>query len=252
MKYADKMEASGIGLIDLMSMKPADLASKFNMRKSHIATFVDTTMSCGIQMPPDLELPPGPSGRRRSGTMSRTSEDRSSAPHNRAPSTIFRSDGASSIENSSAHESAPESSLESSLDSSSPRESSGNLGFEPPALLRPVDAKKPNAPKGTFGVAESSTSGGLFGFLKASSAGDVTKLATLEKISLRQLAPDHRNGVDPAAVKAAKKPTLPFKASALFAEKTTLFLCIRRPGYASLPFLCKSYQSLFSAAHSKL
>lgn len=226
MKYADKMEASGIGLIDLMSMKASDLAAKFNMRKTEAATFVDTSMACGIQMPPGLELPPAPSGRRRSSTMSRTSEDGTSVPLNRPPSIISRptlSDGASSIGDSSARDSPPD---------SPPREpnaNTGEVGFEPPALLRPVDAKKPNAPKGVFGVAESS-SHGLFGLLKAPSSGDVTKLSMLEKISLRQLAPDHRNGVDPATVKAAKKPTLPFKASNLFAEKTTLFFCIRRPG----------------------
>jgi hypothetical protein len=60
MKYAEKMEASGIDLIDLMSMKPAELVSKFGMKKTQAATFVDTTLSCGIEMPPDLELPRGP------------------------------------------------------------------------------------------------------------------------------------------------------------------------------------------------
>jgi len=225
MKYAEKMEASGIGLIDLMSMKPADLGSKFNMRKSHIATFVDTSMSCGIQMPPDLELPPAPSGRRRSSTISRTSEDAtSSMPLTSPPSMIarpFSFDGAaSSIGNSSAREE------DLSPADSAPRESNANAGFEPPALLRPVDAKKPNAPKGVFGAAEGPR--GLFGLLKAPSAGEVTKLASLENISLRQLAPDHRIGVDPGRVKAAKKPTL--KASSLFSEKPTLFFCIRRPG----------------------
>lgn len=43
LQYADSMEGSGIGLIDLMSMKPADLVSKFGMRKSHVSTFIDTS-----------------------------------------------------------------------------------------------------------------------------------------------------------------------------------------------------------------
>ncbi|KAG0629588.1 hypothetical protein M758_1G115100 [Ceratodon purpureus] len=257
MKYAEKMEASGVGLIDLMSMKPADLASKFGMRKTHVTTFVDTSMSCGIQMPPDLELPRGPSGRRRSYTNSRTLSpvspvgEVSSPQLNKPPSAVRRqspsepqraglSEGQSSFGHSSARDSSTSSrdSNAGSRDwsaSATPRESNANAseyGFEPPSLLRPIDATKPNQPKGVFGA--SSSSKGLFGLLKAPSSGDVTKLSSIEKVSLRLLAPDHKNGVDPGAEKEAKKKGIQkpqtFKASTLFSEKPTLFFCIRRPG----------------------
>jgi hypothetical protein len=264
MKYAEKMEASGIDLIDLMSMKPAELVSKFGMKKTQAATFVDTTLSCGIEMPPDLELPRGPSGRRRSYTTSRTigavspvSEVSAPAlskplsvtrrPPSREPERARLIEGPFAFGNSSSRDSS--SSRDQNSDS---RESDASAsGFEPPALLRPLDATKPNQPKGIFGA--SSSNKGLFGMLKSPSSGDVTKLSSIEKVSLRVLAPELKIGVDPAAEKAAKKGTKQAqtcKASSLFSEKQTLFFCIRRPGYVSHTFLvstdtkpCKARES---------
>lgn len=164
--------------------------------------------------------------RRRLSNISSRSEDRTSVPLPSPPLMIARPlsfDGeASSIGNSSAMEE-----VDSLPATAPPHESNANAGFRPPALLRLVDAKKPNAPKGVFSGAEGPR--GLFG-LKVPSFGEVTKLTTLEKLSLRQLAPDHTIGVDPRSVKAAKKQTLPFKAAKLFNEKPTLFFCIRCPG----------------------
>jgi hypothetical protein len=72
-----------MGLIKLMSVKPAELASKFKMRKTHVATFVDTSMACGVQMPPDL--PRASSARRRSSTASWLSEDANSVKYTEVP-----------------------------------------------------------------------------------------------------------------------------------------------------------------------
>lgn len=269
MNYADRMEASGIGLINLMTTKPAELVSKFGMRKTHVATFVDTSISCGIQMPPDLELPTGPSGRRRSYTNSRNlspvspASPASTSSFNKHPFSSFRpptyepqradsmSDERTSFGNSSARDSSTSTPREFTANSrdwsaaGTPRESNANaseFGFEPPARMRPIDAKKPNAPRGIFGA--NSSNQGLFGLLKAPSSGDVTKLSSIEKVSLRVLAPDYRNGVDPGDEKDAKKKSTKkpqtFKAFSLFSDKPTLFFCIRRPGYV----LCLPYNFL--------
>ena len=274
MQYAEKMEGSGVGLIELMSMKPAELVSKFGMRKSHVATFVDTSMACGIQMPPNLELPRGPSGRRRSYTSSRTvaplidpASSAATPSLDKPPSSIPQpspaephrttlSEGGFSFGNSSARDSHNSTSSHSNSgnwsfsamsrelnsnasESTSARES----GFEPPALLRPIDATKPNQPKGIFGASPSGKA--VSGLLKAPSSGDVTKASSLEKISLKLLAPEHKNGIDAAAEREAKmkatKTPPSFKAFTLFSDKPTLFFCIRRVGYGrhSLSLICR-------------
>ncbi|KAG0618966.1 hypothetical protein M758_4G105200 [Ceratodon purpureus] len=108
------------------------------------------------------------------------------------------------------------------------RSNAGQLGFEQPAKLRPAHATKaPNAPKGVYSA--TNTKRQLCGMVKAPSSDKVTKISVLEKVSLRQLAPEHSYGVDPRALKGSRKLP-PFKASNLWSEKATLFFCIRRPG----------------------
>uniref|UniRef100_A0A7I4DAF2 Peroxiredoxin-like 2A n=1 Tax=Physcomitrium patens TaxID=3218 RepID=A0A7I4DAF2_PHYPA len=242
LQYADSMEGSGIGLIDLMSMKPADLVSKFGMRKSHVSTFIDTSASCGLQMPPNL---PRVASQRRPSIISRTNETGNPAPESQVTNSADNQTQRSTLSYVSSFGNAidepPRGSNvgddlsfgnSSAMDSPSspPRLSNASgMRFEPPSSLRPVDARKPNSPQGVFGANLNTASRRMFGLVKAPSPDNVTKLSTLEKVSLQQLAPEHKDGVDPETIKLQSKPRS-FKASNLWADKATLFFCIRRPG----------------------
>jgi hypothetical protein len=112
------------------------------------------------------------------------------------------------------------------------------MGYGPPSLLMPLDVTKPSAPKGMFGANTNGTGRRKIGLVKAQSSGNVTKLSSLEKVMLLQLAPDlmDLDGLDPRTIKDESKPQA-IKASSLWADKATLFFCIRRPGYAVLWWL---------------
>ncbi|XP_024372646.1 uncharacterized protein [Physcomitrium patens] len=231
MKYAERLEASGIGLIDLISMKPSELATKFRMRRNHVTTFVDTTMSCAIQLPPDLTRVSSGS-RRRPSTASRCSDEGkelvSSKPVLKPPPfELHRSTLSESLVSSFVESYSKVSPVASSRPSNARKSNASDMGYESPTLLRPVDARKPNAPRGVFAAIP--TARRMRGMVKAPTPDNIIKLSVLERVSVRQLAPDHKTGVDVRTMKGAKKPQ-PFKASNLWSEKATLFFCIRRPG----------------------
>ncbi|XP_024541399.1 uncharacterized protein LOC9656287 isoform X2 [Selaginella moellendorffii] len=70
MEYADKLEASGKTLAELIGESPTALASQFGMKRGHVARFVDRSVACGIRMPPSLSLP---ASRRTRSTVSTVS-----------------------------------------------------------------------------------------------------------------------------------------------------------------------------------
>jgi hypothetical protein len=78
--------------------------------------------------------------------------------------------------------------------------------------------------------------------VKVPSSDKVAKISVLEKVSLRQLAPEHSYGVGSRTLKGSRKLP-PFKASNLWTDKPTLFFCIRRPGYGT------SHDQKFSAEY---
>ncbi|CAM6017903.1 unnamed protein product [Sphagnum balticum] len=57
MQYADKLEASGRNLSELLNTQPSVLTSEYGMKRGHIARFVDRDSAYGIQMPSTLSLP---------------------------------------------------------------------------------------------------------------------------------------------------------------------------------------------------
>ena len=269
MEYADRLEGSGISLIDLISTSPSLLVSQYGMRRVHVARFIDRSMACGIQMPPNLTLQP--TRRRsmeeaRSTRISTTKSEAGEVPTSPSPSPPpsvvamsmkeFPSTETKSITETPLTESkSPSSPLPESKSPRSPLSETqptlfvpstppsvdgqsetgsglSQLGFENPSIIRPIGAKKPNAHKGVFSAPPAPAR--MCGLVAAQQVGDdVTQLPVMERVYVRKLAPEHRQGCDPWTMKEMKMPP-PFKASELWADKATLLFCLRRPGYVLL------------------
>lgn len=277
MVYADAMEASGTALVNLINTKPADLVSKFRMRKTHVATFIDTSISCDLQIPPELRprrgsttpvTKPLPFHLHKSlvsdagssfGDSSRKEESLASTPRKSNASSMFTAGYSSepfegARRSNAGYSSEPRRSNASSLGyentslsyevlPKSPQRRSNASGYEVPSILRPLDATKPNAHKGVFSAGPPQRR--LCGLLGAPKLENkVADVSVLERVLLRPLAPDHRSGIDSATLRSVRKLP-PFKASSLWANNATLFFCIRRPGYATLTPLTTSLISYF-------
>ncbi|MCO5603721.1 hypothetical protein L7F22_057872 [Adiantum nelumboides] len=78
MQYADKLEASGKGLSELLNLSPTTLSAEFGMKRGHVARFVDRASVCAITMPPSLV--PVPATRRRHSSSSLSTADRALSP----------------------------------------------------------------------------------------------------------------------------------------------------------------------------
>ncbi|KAJ0960721.1 hypothetical protein J5N97_001370 [Dioscorea zingiberensis] len=57
MEYADRLEASGKSLVELLNSSTVVLSSQFGMKRGHVARFVDRASACRISMPPNYTLP---------------------------------------------------------------------------------------------------------------------------------------------------------------------------------------------------
>ncbi|KAJ0988254.1 hypothetical protein J5N97_006610 [Dioscorea zingiberensis] len=78
MEYADRLEASGKSLSELLSLSTVVLSSQFGMKRGHVARFVDQRRTSRISMPPHYTLP----ARQRSMSSVRKTQvyDRSLTP----------------------------------------------------------------------------------------------------------------------------------------------------------------------------
>lgn len=200
MEYADKLEASGKGLPELLNLSPSTLSMQYGMKRGHVARFVDRTMACGIVMPQSLT--PVPSSRRRnsrsSSLLSKASLDSDSQKS--SPARSF----------SGANLSLPGSAKSFNSVSDVGRD-------KPPGPFKGIVAAAPPEPR-------------LCGFIGPSPvAQDVAPLSVLDKISVQKITPEYRPGADPWSQGELKLPP-PMKASDLWATKPTIIFCIRRPG----------------------
>ncbi|KAK1292320.1 hypothetical protein QJS10_CPB17g00389 [Acorus calamus] len=57
MQYADRLEASGKPLAELLNYSTIALSSQFGMRRGHITRFTDRAVACGIALPPSSSFP---------------------------------------------------------------------------------------------------------------------------------------------------------------------------------------------------
>ncbi|KAH7291568.1 hypothetical protein KP509_29G022100 [Ceratopteris richardii] len=202
MEYADKLEASGMGLPELLNLTPSALNMEYGMKRGHIARFTDRTTVCGIMMPPSISSLP--TARRRSSCSSFVTSR-----------TYFDMDSSKS---SPAHSvTGPDHQGESRKSFSS----NSNARKE----------KSPTFSNGLKGTAPALPSESRFRGIVGSSSSikDVASLSVLEKIFVEKVTPEHRPGVNLWNQADLKLPP-PMKASDLWAKKPTIILCIRRPG----------------------
>ncbi|KAI5059091.1 hypothetical protein GOP47_0025410 [Adiantum capillus-veneris] len=198
MEYADKLEASGKGLPELLNLSPATLSTQYGMRRGHVARFIDRAMACGIVMPPSLT--PVPTSRRRSSRSSFT-----------LSKGYYDGD---------------------SLKSSPARSFSGAGSAKSFNSVSDVGREKSMVSVGSFKgiVAAAPPEPRFCGFIGPSPvAQDVAPLSVLDKISLQKITPEYRPGADPWSQGELKLPP-PMKASDIWALKPSIIFCIRRPG----------------------
>ncbi|XP_039141792.1 uncharacterized protein LOC120279025 [Dioscorea cayenensis subsp. rotundata] len=192
MEYADRLEASGKSLVELLSTNTVVLSSQFGMKRGHVVRFVDRASACRISMPPNSTLP----ARQKSIPVVSKNEvfDRSITPRRMQMAR-------SPLRGSSKYEMSIE---QSELD----------YKIKEGYVFKGVVAAEPAEPW-------------LCGCIQPPPiADDVAPYGSIENISVQKLAPEYKVGMERLVI--AKAP--PMKASDLWRNKPTILLCIRRPG----------------------
>ncbi|KAI4314035.1 hypothetical protein L6164_026978 [Bauhinia variegata] len=191
MQYAEKMEASGKCLPEILNLSTTDLASQFDMKRGHIARFLDRT-KCNDS---SLKL-------RAIQTRKRTSMVRR---NDSIPSSLASVNSNITGRFQVRSNATPDRSIEQSLVDLKIRE--GYI-FKGIVASEPADAR-------ACGCVQ-----------PPPVAEQVAPYAALEKISLQKLTPEYKIGKEPLV----KTKTPPMKASDLWRDKPAIILCLRRPG----------------------
>ncbi|CAK9257300.1 unnamed protein product [Sphagnum jensenii] len=191
MQYADKLEASGRNLPELLNTQPSVLTSEYGMKRGHVARFVDRASACGIEMPSTLSLPA------RKRTLA----------HQGMHMTYNKNNNNNDGKSSSIIKS----------------------GFQDPVVLRKI-AGAPTARKGIYSAGPTNSAHCCAMPSPYLGPEEVTPLSVLEKIMIQKLTPEHKNGNNPFKASQPIKLPPPSKASELWANQPTLILCLRRPG----------------------
>ncbi|CAM6017906.1 unnamed protein product [Sphagnum balticum] len=191
MQYADKLEASGRNLSELLNTQPSVLTSEYGMKRGHLARFVDRDSACGIEMPSTLSLPARKRTLAHQGM--RMAYNKNDKNNDGKSSRMIKS------------------------------------GFQEPVVLRKI-ASATTAKKGIYSAAPNK-SVHFCGMLSPHfGSEEVTPLSVLEKIMIQKLTPEHKKGNNPFKASQPMKLPPPSKASELWANQPTLILCLRRPG----------------------
>ncbi|KAM0942599.1 putative alkyl hydroperoxide reductase subunit C/ Thiol specific antioxidant [Dioscorea sansibarensis] len=192
MEYADRLEASGKSLVELLSTNTVVLSSQFGMSRGHVAHFVNRASSCRISMPPNSTLP----ARLKSIPVVNKTKvyDRFITPQSMQMAR-------SPLRGSSKYEMSIEQSV---LD----------YKIKEGYVFKGVVAAEPAEPR-------------LCGCVQPPPiADDVAPYGSIENISVQKLAPEYKVSMERLVL--AKAP--PMKASDLWRNKPTILLCVRRPG----------------------
>lgn len=192
MRYADRMEASGLKLPDLLSMTTASLSSQFGMKRIHAARFVRRENSFRVCVPSSY-VPPT-----TENNVSCTTENCNVDEHGSNKGAL--------------HTLKSHLSVNQKYDSSTTK-----------AVLD-LKLKEGHVFKGI--VASNPADSRLCGCIQPPPiVDDVAPYSSVENISVQKLAPMYRAG---ECLLETKSP--PLKASELWKDKATVLLCIRRPG----------------------
>lgn len=192
MQYADNMENSGKSLQEILKLSTADLAAEFEMKRGHIARFINKT-----RRNDSFKLPPIPA-RRRTSMMYRDDSIRNSHGSNSSGSSVR-----SHVRSNAGSDRT--SSLEQSM---------VDLRIKDGHVFKGIVASEPAEPRAC-------------GCVKPPPVIDqVAAYSAVENISVQKLTPEYKIGMEPLV--KIKAP--PLKASELWLDKPAVFLCLRRPG----------------------
>ncbi|KAK8933867.1 hypothetical protein KSP39_PZI015992 [Platanthera zijinensis] len=192
MQYADRMEASGLKLPDLLSMTTASLSLQFSMKRIHASRFFKSGYSFRASMLSSY-VPPT-----RKNNVSCTTENCNVDEYGSNKETLHT--------------------LKSHLNV--------NPKYDSSTTKAVLDLKLNEGHVFKGIVASNPADSRLCGcFQPPPVVGDVAPHSSVENISVQKLAPLYKAG---ACLLEAKSP--PMKASDLWKDKSTILLCIRRPG----------------------
>ncbi|KAK1416197.1 hypothetical protein QVD17_31986 [Tagetes erecta] len=191
MQYADKLEASGKCLAELLNLAASDLIAQFTMKRGHIARFMDRTSQCEPDpVPQSFSLPARKPTVPPSRTMSKTTQS-FTRPKLQTMSTRSTIAYDATIEQSIADFKIKDGYVFKGIVAALPDEPRACGCIQPPPIV-----------------------------------DDVAPYSSLENISVQKLTPEYKIGME----RLVKSKAPPMRASDLWREKPSLLLCIRRPG----------------------
>jgi hypothetical protein len=242
MQYADKLEASGRNLSELLNTQPSVLTSEYGMKRGHVARFVDRDSAYGIQMPSTLSLPARKRTLAQQGEGAQFADDENqhddaaavvpppTPPAKEKPAMKQKHDD-DDDDDVVTQQLYP--GMRMTYNKNDGKSSSMiKSGFQEPVVLRKI-AGPATASKGIYSAAPNN-SAHCCGFLSPHlGSEEVTPLSVLEKIMIQKLTPEHKKGNNPFKSSQPIKLPPPSKASELWANQPALILCLRRPGYVT-------------------
>lgn len=199
MQYADKLEASGKCLPELLNLSTGDLYSQFGMKRGHLARFMDRTNECTMDpSPTSLALP----ARHKTTTPSRNTSSiykpELMSINSRKLNSMVR---ATHTNNSVAYDVTIEQSLAS-------------FKMKDGQVFKGIVAAMPEEPRGCGCVQSPPV------------VDDVAPYSVIDSITVQRLTPEYKIGME----RLVTTKTPPMKASDLWRNKPAVLLCIRRPG----------------------
>ncbi|KAG4402086.1 hypothetical protein AAZX31_02G117500 [Glycine max] len=190
MQYADKMEDCGKALSELINLSTTDLSTQFEMKRGHIARFINRTTS------DDSVKLRALAARRRSSTMHRDDS---------IPKSVG-SNSSNSLTRSHIRSNAASDALEQSM---------ADMKIKEGYVFKGIVAAEPAEPRACGCVNP-----------PPPISDQVAPYGTVENISVQKLTPEYKIGMEPLV----KTKAPPLKVSELWRDKPAVFLCLRRPG----------------------
>jgi hypothetical protein len=246
MQYADKLEASGRNLSELLNTQPSVLTSEYGMKRGHVARFVDRTSACGIEMPSTLSLPARKRTLAHQGEGAQFADDENqhddaaavppppTPPAKEKPAMKQKhdDDDDNDVLTQQLYPGMRMTYNKNNNNNDGKSSSMIKSGFQDPVVLRKIEGAA-TASKGIYSAGPNN-SAHCCGLLSPHiGPEEVTPLSVLEKIMIQKLTPEHKKGNNPFKASQPIKLPPPSKASELWANQPTLILCLRRPGYVT-------------------
>ncbi|KAI3734059.1 hypothetical protein L6452_13520 [Arctium lappa] len=193
MQYADKLEASGKCLAELLNLGTTDLFAQFGMKRGHMARFMDRTSQCEADpMPASFSLP----ARKPMAPPSRNS-------------SMFKTPSISARPKLQAMSTRSTIAYDATIE-----QSIADFKIKDGYIFKGIVAALPDEPRACGCIQPPPI------------VDDVAPYSTVENISVQKLTPEYKIGME----RLVKSKTPPMRVSDLWRDKPSLLLCIRRPG----------------------